>query len=150
MYQLINRAWYEARFRNKTRDHGRDRDRSILTTVSHVKDNDGCYIHIGKQIITRYDFTKKKRYDCPLDTRIFVQGWIGFAIWHVSIRRWIRSILRRWKAWASRQKYVRAANKIRKFYYDYVVPKIYNPHKEGKGFVMLREDLIKMNAVSVI
>lgn len=47
---------------------------------------------------------------------------------------WLRDIIQKWKRWASRKRAVRV---IRNFYYDYVVPKIYNPHSRGNGYLRL-------------
>lgn len=61
---------------------------------------------------------------------------------------WIRSICRRWKTWARTQRIlreIRAANTIRNFYYDYVVPRVYNPHTRGEGYLRLEAKMREIN-----
>jgi hypothetical protein len=52
---------------------------------------------------------------------------------------WLLGIVNRWKKWARDKKRARAANIIRNFYFDWIQPKVYDPRKEGKGFLKLLE-----------
>jgi hypothetical protein len=57
-------------------------------------------------------------------------------------RYWISGIVHRWKRYVRKTK---AANVIRNFYFDYIVPRVYNPHTEGKGFNRLKRKLDLIN-----
>lgn len=54
---------------------------------------------------------------------------------HLELKDFLASKIQRWYRNIKRG---RAANKIRKFYFDYVLPYIYNPHRGGKGFKRLK------------
>lgn len=62
--------------------------------------------------------------------------------WEYNKSDWERSLLQRWKRWA-RQK--RATRIIKRFYYDYIVPRVWSPHTEGRGFQKLKRELELMN-----
>lgn len=58
---------------------------------------------------------------------------------------YVIDIARRWKQWARKRVETRAANTIRNFYYDYVVPRVYNPHTRGEGFLRLEAKMREIN-----
>lgn len=53
----------------------------------------------------------------------------------------VEKLFERWRSWARKRVRERAANRIRDFYFDYVVPKVYNPHMEGRSFLNLKNKL---------
>jgi hypothetical protein len=94
---------------------------SSVTAVLHNSREDDYYIIYTVRHIIYTDPNKKSE-------RIF-SGDI-----HIKKENWIKSMFHRWQSWAKRKK---AANLIRSFYFDYVVPYAYNPHIKGKGFLKL-------------
>lgn len=99
------------------------------------------------QLVLHFDYNTDRYISSQLCLR-----WADGEHEHFNYRKhswiyWLKSVGKRWLRWAKRK---RAARVIRRFYYDYVIRKLYDPHREGKGFIKLKEDLIKMNAASAI
>lgn len=62
--------------------------------------------------------------------------------WEHNKRDWERSLLQRWRRWAQQK---RATRIIKRFYYDYIVPRVWSPHTEGRGFLKLKRELEAIN-----
>lgn len=60
-------------------------------------------------------------------------------------RDYVLDVGRRWKRWARKRVESRAANTIRNFYYDYVIPRVYNPHTRGEGYLRLEAKMREIN-----
>lgn len=56
-------------------------------------------------------------------------------------------IIRRWKQFSRKRVETRAANTIRRFYFDHVVRVLYNPHTRGKGFLKLLDSYAPLRPV---
>lgn len=57
----------------------------------------------------------------------------------LAYKTYIRGVIQRWRWLAKNGRRLRAANKIREFYFDYVLPYIYSPHSRGRKFLELLE-----------
>lgn len=55
---------------------------------------------------------------------------------------WVKKWADRWRQYAKRKKAVRV---ISQFYFDYVLPVLYNPHTRGRGFQRLERELLTIN-----
>jgi len=89
------------------------------------------------------DFPRIIYYLCDRVTTTYTDP--GLMIYHDAGRRkkfliedWIRGYLRRWRNYAKRK---RATRIIRRFYFDYIVPRLYNPHTNGSGYLKLLNKL---------
>lgn len=56
----------------------------------------------------------------------------------------IKNVYNRWKRWAHKQ---RAANLIRQFYFDFVLPRAYNPRTQGLSFLKMKHQLTRWNSL---
>jgi len=91
--------------------------------------------------------TTLKYFDKDSET-IIVAYFEGDIPWQATTRErtftrkgWIKSYFRRWRNYAKRKRAVRI---IKKFYYDYVLPKIYCPHTRGSAFIKLLNKVEKL------
>lgn len=58
---------------------------------------------------------------------------------------YIRGVIQRWRWLAKNGRRVRAANKIREFYFQHVLRCIYSPHSRGRKFMELYNDPLLKN-----
>lgn len=129
------------------------------------------YFRVTEQVERVAQFTNEYRWDDDLMIHVYWQRVNPDDIWNGSFYRrnyiwetrlntgkgngfilsffgWIISILRRWRAWAKARRMKRerrAANTIRNFYFNYIQPRVYNPHTGGRGFLKLLARLQQIN-----